>query len=303
LSLLEEIQKEAVDSGSDVGALLRKCKVLAARLGSQPLEDWLLWESNGYPDDVQVPDYRIWPLQLKGHFSGPFGSGMKNAPIPLICLPEDVREKYEKYECRQSIASIEQLIKGYQKGSLYVPTGDLSVFLGTNVYKGQNCVQAWAEFGVGSLLELLNAVRNRILDFSLAIWKENPNAGDTSTHSGKAIEPARVTQIFNTTVYGGAANLIGNAPDSRITFNLITNDFSSLEDALLRNGISKEDVEDLRAALEADTRPASKERFGPRVSAWISGMMKKAAEGSWSVTISVAGNLLAKAISKYYGFQ
>jgi hypothetical protein len=303
LSLLEEIQKEAVDSGSDVGALLRKCKVLAARLGSQPLEDWLLWESNGYPDDVQVPDYRIWPLQLKGHFSGPFGSGMKNAPIPLICLPEDVREKYEKYECRQSIASIEQLIKGYQKGSLYVPTGDLSVFLGTNVYKGQNCVQAWAEFGVGSLLELLNAVRNRILDFSLAIWKENPNAGDTSTHSGKAIEPARVTQIFNTTVYGGAANLIGNAPDSRITFNLITNDFSSLEDVLLRNGISKEDVEDLRAALEADTRPASKERFGPRVSAWISGMMKKAAEGSWSVTISVAGNLLAKAISKYYGFQ
>lgn len=42
-----------------------------------------------------------------------------------------------------------------------MPTGDLAVFLGTKVYRGQNCVQSWAEFGVGNLVELLNAVRNR----------------------------------------------------------------------------------------------------------------------------------------------
>jgi len=65
MTLIEEIQREAVDSKSDLGMLLRKCKLLAARLGSKPLEDWLLWESNGYPGDVQVPDYRIWPLELK----------------------------------------------------------------------------------------------------------------------------------------------------------------------------------------------------------------------------------------------
>ena len=52
MTLLEDIQNSAVDSKSDLAALLRKCKLLAARLGSRPLEDWLLWESNGYPDDV-----------------------------------------------------------------------------------------------------------------------------------------------------------------------------------------------------------------------------------------------------------
>ena len=60
-TILEDIQNDAVDASKDLSTLLRKCKLLAARLGSQQLEDWLLWESNGYPGDVPVPDYRVWP--------------------------------------------------------------------------------------------------------------------------------------------------------------------------------------------------------------------------------------------------
>jgi hypothetical protein len=65
---------------------------------------------NGYPDSVNVPNYRVWPLELKGHFAGPFGSGLRNAPIPLASLPEKARHHYEHFECRQSIASIEALL-------------------------------------------------------------------------------------------------------------------------------------------------------------------------------------------------
>jgi len=66
MSLLEEIQTAAVDSTSDLGAILRRCKVLAARLGSKPLEEWLLWESNGYPAEAELPDYRVWGIAVKG---------------------------------------------------------------------------------------------------------------------------------------------------------------------------------------------------------------------------------------------
>ena len=97
MTILEDIQAAAVDANSDLGTILRKCKVLAARLGSVSLENWLLWEANGYPEDVAVPNYRIWPLDVKGYFSGPFGSGLQNAPIPSICLPEKARKYYEKY--------------------------------------------------------------------------------------------------------------------------------------------------------------------------------------------------------------
>ena len=301
MSPLEEIQNAAVDSNSDLGTLLRKCKLLAARLRSQPLEDWLLWESNGYPEHVDVPDYRVWPLDLKGHFAGSFGSGIRNAPTPWICLPEKARGAFENYKCRQSIASIEELLRDSDKGTLRVSTGDLAVALGTKVYQYQNCVQAWAEFGAGNLIELLNTVRNRILDFTLAVWKEAPTAGEQHNQSEQKIEPGRVTQIFNTTVYGGAANLVGSAIESSIIFNVAANDFASLERTLRANAVADEDIKSLQKAIEEDGEITENEGFGPRVCSWIGGMMNKAANGSWSVGVGAAGNLLAQVISRFYG--
>jgi len=302
MTLLEDIQNAAVDSKSDLGTLLRKCKLLAARLGSKPLEDWLIWESNGYPEDVDVPDYRIWPLEVKGHFAGPLGSGIKNAPIPSGCLPENVRDIYQNYKCRQSITSIEEMLKISKKGVLSVNTGDLAVVLGMNVYKYQNCIQAWAEFSAGHLIELLNIVRNRILDFTLVIWKEAPATGNQTGKSENDIGSERVTQIFNTTIYGGAASIVGSATESLITIDILQNDLDSLENALLTNTVAVEDIRDLRVAINSDGQIEKGQGFGPRVSAWIAGMVNKAADGSWNVGIGAAGNLLAQAISQYYGF-
>lgn len=301
--LLEDIQAAAVDAKSDLSTLLRKCKLLAARLDNKQLENWILLESNGYPPEVDVPDYRIWPLELKGHFCGPFGSGIRNAPIPLVCIPEKARTHYQRYQCRQSIASIEAILKQSEGGSgtLQVSTGDLALALGGKVYLDQNCVQAWAEFSQGELVELLNAVRNRILDFAIALWKESPTAGEPASSSTRSLEPSKVTQIFNTTVYGGAANLVGTAHDSSITFDIVINDFASLARVLKEKGIADSDIKELQAAINSDPRPTEKERFGPKVSSWIAKMMKKAADGGWDIGISVAGTLLAQAIAKYYG--
>ena len=301
MNLLEDIQNAATDSSSDVGALLRKCKILATRLENQQLEDWLIWESNGYREDIPVPDYRIWHLEVKGYFSGPFNSGLRNAPIPTILLPENVRKSYNEYKCRMSISAIESAIEGNEGGMLQVSTGNLAVTLGTKVYENMNCLQCWAEFGVGSLVEVLNAVRNRVLDFSLALWKESPTAGETNPNARKGLSSDKITQIFNTTVHGGTANLVGLANNSSIEFNIGLNDFESVRRMLENNGVSKNDIADLESALEKDEQPQSANQFGPKVSSWIAGMMKKASEGSWNVGIAVAGNLLSQTLSKYYG--
>ncbi len=87
MDLLEDIQNAAADSSSDVSTLLRKCKILAARLDKQRLEDWLIWESDGYPKDVPVPEYRIWRLQVKGNFLGAYSS-QSHAPVPTALLPK-----------------------------------------------------------------------------------------------------------------------------------------------------------------------------------------------------------------------
>jgi hypothetical protein len=67
--------------------------------------------------------------------------------------------------------------------------------------------------------------------------------------------------------------------------------------------ISKGDIAELSDALKSDQPPQSPEAYGPKVSGWISKMMKKAAEGSWSVGIVTAGQLLPKLIASYYGFK
>ena len=152
-----------------------------------------------------------------------------------------------------------------------------------------------------NLVELLNTVRNRILDFALAVWKEHPNAGETGSNARESFNSDKITQIFNTTVHGGTANLVGTANNSPVAFNIISNDFESVRRALQNNGVSEQDITDLERALAADKPPRSPGKFGPKVSSWIAGMMKKAAEGAWGVGIATAGNLLAKIISEYYG--
>ena len=301
VSLLEDIQSSAIDSQSDLGTILRKCKLLAARLDSKPLEDWLVWESNGYPNDVVLPSYRIWPLILKGNFSGAFGSGMRNALIPFVCVPKHLRSAYGNYECRESVAAIESLLKSGDS-ALHISMGDLAVALGSRVYNHMNCIGAWGEFGSNNLVEVLNSVRNRILDFALAIWKESPQAGELGTLPQERMDAAHVTQIFQTTVYeGGSATVVGSAHNSSIAATVVQGNFNSLREALTKQGLSADDVNTLSLAVESDTPPPSKDELGPKVSAWLGRMTLKAAEGTLKAGGTVALRVISDALLHYYG--
>jgi hypothetical protein len=304
MTLLEDIQHSAVDTSSDLATLLRKCKVLAARLGSQPLEDWVLWESNGYPENTNIPSYRIFPLSLKGNFSDPYGIRRLNAAnIHIGAVPENIRQKYVRYECRQSIASIEPLINDPSDNTkIQIDLGSIAGYLGKNAYNDMVCLHAWAELPKGGLIELLNAVRNRILDFALAVWKAAPNAGEIGTKEGSKIPYSTVTQIFNTTIHGGAANILGTANHSQVSFQVSLFDFESLKKALLSNNVDESDIQELKNALDIDPKIESPDAFGPQVSSWIAKMIGKAASGVWNVGLGAAGNILAQIIGKYYGF-
>lgn len=226
---------------------------------------------------------------------------MNSVHIPLAFIPESARDHYERYECRYSIATVEAILAQEESGAVTISTGDLCAVLGTNVYKHQRCIAAWAVFGTSNLVELLNSVRNRVLDFALAVWKEAPQAGEAEGQANITLEPARVTQIFNTTIYGGSANLVGTANSSTIAFNVGAGDFPSLERVLRENGVSEVDLISLQEALELETELTRNEGFGPKVSDWVGKMTAKAAEGGWKISLAAAGNLLASAIRNYYG--
>ena len=102
MSLLREIQNDLAGSGTDVANVLRKCKILAARLGSVDFSSWVDWELNGYPDAQPTPEYRKLPCSYWANFMN-IAWRRERVPIPATVAPEEYRHRFEYYEFRDGV--------------------------------------------------------------------------------------------------------------------------------------------------------------------------------------------------------
>ena len=110
MSLLREIQDTAVDGASDLESLLRKCRVLATRLKHDELKNWVICELDGYPNDVEVPQYRKLAGSCYGHFAGYGGNQVRNAPVPVTSIPEQLRHALTHWEIRQGVSALKSML-------------------------------------------------------------------------------------------------------------------------------------------------------------------------------------------------
>ena len=93
ISLLQRIKDATVDPTFKIADVLRLCKILANCLNHQAFKEWVDKEVNGYKNGDELPNYRILTnLGRRADFFGGFGSGVKNAPIPLANILEYFRE-------------------------------------------------------------------------------------------------------------------------------------------------------------------------------------------------------------------
>lgn len=134
MSLLREIQSALVKEGSDIGPILLKLRLLASRLGSDILEEWVKHESEGYPTEADLPEYRVLPISYRGNFSGPLGSGIQNAPIPPLLIKQLCGDSWVDYKMRQSIAAVDELLSG-EGGTLELDASNLILKLQGKVYE------------------------------------------------------------------------------------------------------------------------------------------------------------------------
>jgi hypothetical protein len=58
-TLIEEMQRDCIDSTASVSFLLRKVKLAAGKLGVAKVEEWVDHELNGYTFTDTVPEYRM----------------------------------------------------------------------------------------------------------------------------------------------------------------------------------------------------------------------------------------------------
>lgn len=258
MSLLRQIQDAAIDSSIDLPTLLRKCKVLAARLGNDDFKRWIDNELSGYDNKNDLPEYRILSVNSKGHFGGAFGSGLRNADIPLSCLPEDFREMLGHSYLMQPIAAMASLVENSSSGTLHEPWNpDLVAHFGQKIYERMVCMQAWKVIPTSALVAALDTVRTRILNFVLEIEAENPAAGEAMANE-KPVPQETVQHIFNTYITGDVQNLSSGSTNvtqnAKLQKGIDSEIFAKLLDAVMAAKLPKPlevelggVVEDLRA--------------------------------------------------------
>lgn len=273
MSLLREIQNSAIDSESDLATLLRKCKVLAARLRNPDFKEWVERELSGYPSHENLPEYRIIHVNSKGHFSGAFQSGLRNADIPMVCMPEELREALSTSYILQPIASLEALVSSASSGTLQEPWNpDIVAHLGGGIYDRMHCMQAWKVIPVHAIVAVIDSVRTRVLNFALEIEAESPGAGEAPADS-MPVPQEKVNQIFNTYITGNVQNLAtGNTSASQVTSTAENSDalFQGLINALASVRESPEQAAALSAAVEDMRNHHGSSKFADRYHGFIS---------------------------------
>ncbi|WP_151839412.1 AbiTii domain-containing protein [Acinetobacter junii] len=254
MSLLREIQNDAVNSDVKVSDLLRKCKILAYRLGNIDFKNWVEYELNGYPKDIDIlPDYRILNnVNSKGHFSGAFGSGLRNADMPTFNLPDVLQESLSKANFYSPIATLEDLASSDSS----VLTQDWKPIIianyGANMYEGYVCMQAWKIIPTSFVIGMVDTIKTKILNFVLDIEMINKDAGDVEINSNP-IPQEKVSQIFNITISGNVQNLASGNSHSNIqqTNNTqLPQDFIKLIQDLNQSDIDDEIASEVAKKIE-----------------------------------------------------
>ncbi|RZG72321.1 hypothetical protein EXU29_10380 [Acinetobacter wuhouensis] len=257
MSLLREIQNDAVNSNVKVSDLLRRCKVLAYRLGNEDFKTWVDSELNGYELLDGIPSYRIFNnVTSKGHFSGAFGSGLRNADIPSNCFPKEFRKNLTTVSLTAPIAEVESLVmSSSKKGKLLQQPWDANfvAMFSNKVYEHMVCVQAWKVIPSTKLEGIVDIVKTKILNFVLEIEVINPEAGEAELNSSP-IPQDKVSQIFNINISGNVGNLASGNNHSNVKQNYgvseIPKEFIQLIQDLKQSKLENEIVLELQKKIE-----------------------------------------------------
>lgn len=304
MSLLREIQASLISDNPNLGSILLKLRLLAARLGSDILGDWVKHEMSGYPPEVELPAYRIIGVSFKGTFSGPFNSGINNAPIPTALVEKHAGEHWANHRVRNGISAVDDLVKGSQEsGSLGLDCSNLILFLQGKIYEDYACNDITGTISRSSLVQIQNEVKSRVLELTIELEKSIPAAAEIVLEQGKgdSIDNQEVSKIINQTIYGNYTEISNSGDGANIGVQVAQGDINALEKALKNAGISEESAKELGEIVQSEEPTSSKEPLGAKAKRWLLSNLKKAEDGTWKVGISVATDTIKKAVIGYYG--
>ncbi|HEX4203991.1 MAG TPA: hypothetical protein VHZ51_07290 [Ktedonobacteraceae bacterium] len=314
MSLLRAIQNGATEDSVSLGSLLRKVKLLASRMGVREIGEWAERELSGYDSTEGLPPYRgPFNTIVLGNAMGPFGRELRNFPIPPMALSEKFRDEHLfKLDFLQGVAELESLVAAKQ--TVRVPWDADVVMMFSILAEGGTVkidpsmafIQIWKEVPHTTIVGVLDAVRNRLLDFTMQIGEEEPSAEDEQ----RITDPKRVKRtanVFNNIIYAASANIaIGNRDVTQTQELPEPFDSNGLMDYLRKVGLNDDMIDELQDALDEDAKEEDEngeddepKKPGRRVLTWLKNVSTAA---TTQVGAPVATTLITQALLHYFRF-
>lgn len=300
MDLLKKIQEEVVESGIALAPILLKLRLLASRLENAELENWVRYETEGYPEGIPVPEYRKVPVHYVGTWSGP-GWIRFTAPIPPVTVEKYAGKGWTKRETRQSIAVIDDMLLNSNDGVIQIDSSNLIFLFQGEVYPDYDCHSVMGSVSCTSLQELQNVVRHRILQLTIEIGKVIPDDASGQSVRFESNTTKSVTNIVNQIFHGDYTSVHGIGENAQVTLNIAKGDTQAMIGELVNVGIPEEDAQEFAEVVASEKPESSDDPIGRRANEWLQKNVKKALNGTWKIGREVAVRVLVDAASKFYG--
>jgi hypothetical protein len=300
--LLDDIIDLSTNTGQSITVLLRKCIVLAHQIKNDRLKTWANKELSGYSNEDELPDYRMVSAAATGHFSG-WGGSQATLPIPPAALEKSHWRFATQVHLAQAIADYEDLVKTTATGGQITmdwPPNLVLYYQSRIPFTGQqmNLIAAYQEIPKPTLVELLDTVRNRVLNVALEIQSElgerDEDLKNITLQSEEKIERYVAQQIFNGNVYVSTGQSTMTVQEQHIP----AGNWEQLQKVLCSSGVSQSDLESLSSAVSED-----KKTMGTAVEGWIEKTAPKVLSGGVKMAAAVGKSILTEYLRHYFGLN
>lgn len=180
-SLVEELQRDALNSSVSVGDLLRKALVVASKLDLSDFRAWVESELLGY-DDGDVPSYRIMR-----------GKVMAMNPavgyIPVRFIDAKTERTYATHYHKGAVGVVEALLARDSRGETFGI--DFPPEVQHNLMQDDpDPMSTQVQVTRSHLVKVVESVRNAVLEWSLKLEQEGI-VGDGMSFSGNERQIAK----------------------------------------------------------------------------------------------------------------
>lgn len=215
-----QIIKDLANGTADIQTALKRTKVLLQELNNDKLLQWVNYEIEGYPENADIPDYRIISGQVYGtYFKGSIATHVQynHVPISLGNLPDEIKNDILTIKITQGIEALNAMViesRRKENGGLtrLIPSELYPHIAQANNDLGMIIVTASVELNMAEILNIFPKIESKLLDILLFLEKQFGKLDDLdiNTESKSEEELERITNHIYVVIYNDKSITIGD---------------------------------------------------------------------------------------------